>query len=473
MFFHSWLFACFFLVFYPVYWFSRRSTRRDIWLFLCSYIFYGAGSYFISAGDFRQRSTWTALLVALIFYSTLVDYYCVRRMARTSRRRRWLAVSLVNNLGMLGLFKYAAFVVHNTNSILGLFHFGFELTAPSLILPIGISFYTFQSMSYTIDFYRGQVDEEPDFIRFAAFVSLFPQLVAGPIERASELLPQLRREPTVTWDDIAWGGSLFLVGLFKKVALANYFASYADRIYNNPSAYESPALIMATIAFAWQIYFDFSGYTDMARGVGRAMGIRLMLNFRHPYLATGLSDFWSRWHISLSTWFRDYVYIPLGGNRHGPWMLYRNLFLTMVISGIWHGANWTYVIWGILHGGGACLLRSLEHSTWYRQKFPTLLKQLMVFAFVCFAWIFFRAADVADALTVVRGICRGGWQDPGFPLLGWALLAAVWSYEWLCESRYRTIVAAGWFNLLLAAGMILYLIVMPGGGDQAFIYFQF
>ncbi len=458
MLFHTWPFLVFFVVFYVVYLLLRRSPYRMMWLLAASYFFYG---------------WWNPLYLLLILYSTWLDYFCVARMARGSGRRRWLLVSLINNLLLLGVFKYAAFLTGNVNALLDTLQIGYAFPVKQLPLPVGISFFTFQSMSYTIDYYRGQVEQEKDFIRFATFVSLFPQLVAGPIERARTLLPQLSRVPRVSRLDISDGLSLFVVGLFKKVALADYLAMYVDRIYNNPSIHAAPALMAATFAFAWQIYFDFSGYTDMARGVARVMGIQLMLNFRHPYLATGLSDFWSRWHISLSTWFRDYVYIPLGGNRLGVTALYRNLFLTMVISGLWHGAAWTFVIWGLLHGVAICLTHAAERAPWYREHVPKLLKQLLVFCFVCFAWIFFRSANLQDAATVVTRMFTTGWQDPQFPLLALLLVLSVWFYQWLYESKGRGILEHPAVRVTLVVAMALYLLLVPGAGEQAFIYFQF
>ncbi|HET6427695.1 MAG TPA: MBOAT family O-acyltransferase, partial [Phycisphaerae bacterium] len=375
MLFHTWIFAAFFLLVYPVYLAVKRTRLRAPWLLLASYVFYGA---------------WNPLYLILIVYATVVDYTAVCLMARTRRkgfRALWLLVSVANSVALLSQFKYAGFVTDSLNAALSWLGAGLVLPAPGviwpigfeflgnaigaglngllgqmgipytvpavgLLLPVGISFYTFQSMSYTIDFYRGRIPKEPNFIRFATFVSLFPQLVAGPIERARNLLPQLRTPRTVGLRDVTDGLSLFVVGLFKKVALADYLAVYVDKVYDAPGQCQAPALILATLAFTWQIYFDFSGYTDMARGIGRMMGFRLMLNFNNPYLATGLGDFWSRWHISLSTWFKAYVYIPLGGNRGGKFNTYRNMFLTMVISGLWHGAAWTFVIWGVLHAIG-------------------------------------------------------------------------------------------------------------------------
>ncbi|MFV1965232.1 MAG: MBOAT family protein [Pirellulaceae bacterium] len=328
-------------------------------------------------------------------------------------------------------------------------------------------------MSYTIDYYRGEIDRERSYVRFAAFVSLFPQLVAGPIERAKQLLPQLHRFPRITLHGSADGLSLLVVGLFKKVALADYLALYVDPIYATPDLYDAPALLLATFAFAWQIYFDFSGYTDMARGVARLMGIRLMVNFNNPYLATGLSDFWSRWHISLSTWFRDYVYIPLGGSRHGRFRTYRNLFLTLVISGLWHGAAWTFLVWGTVHAIALVVTRSLERSDWYRQSVPKFLKQLAVFVIVCFAWIFFRAESWSDACLIIERIVQGGSTDPGFPLLAMGLVVAVWSYQFSFESPARRVLELSPVRIALVVAMIVYLGIVPGAGSQAFIYFQF
>ena len=280
---------------------------------------------------------------------------------------------------------------------------------------MGISFFTFQSLSYTIDFYLGNVPRERNFLRFATFVCFFPQLMAGPIERAKHLLPQYHVFPEICLQNFTDGASLFLVGLFKKLALADYLSHYVERVYSDPAAFDAPALIMATFAFAWQIYCDFSGYTDMARGIAKVMGFNLMLNFRNPYLATGIGEFWTRWHISLSSWFRDYVYIPLGGNRRGKLLTYRNLLITFAVSGIWHGAKWTFLIWGLLHGLGVMITRELERSAFYRERVPKLAKQAGVFLFVCFAWIFFRADSLGDAMLIVRRIFTSPWHDPQVP----------------------------------------------------------
>ncbi len=384
-----------------------------------------------------------------------------------------MSLSVMNNLALLGFFKYGAFVADNLNLLLSSAGLSYALPRPGVLLPVGISFYVFQSLSYTIDFYRGRVEQEKSFVRYATFVSLFPQLVAGPVERAGNLLPQLRKKVTLTRQDISDGMSLFLVGLFKKVALADSLALYVDQAYDVPEQFSGTALLFATFAFGWQIYFDFSGYTDMARGIGRMIGIRIMLNFNNPYLAKGLGDFWNRWHISLSTWFKDYVYIPLGGNRKGSWATYRNMALTMLISGLWHGAAWTFVIWGALHAIGRFATRELERTSFYRNRMPGFAKQMLVFAFVTFAWIFFRAATLDDALLIVTKIFTDGWANPEFPLWMLFLILSVWTYQFVMESRFKAWLSAAPVRIALAVGMILYLAVFSSGDGQPFIYFQF
>jgi D-alanyl-lipoteichoic acid acyltransferase DltB (MBOAT superfamily) len=394
-------------------------------------------------------------------------------MEKSRKRKLWLILSIINNLFLLSLFKYGPFLTENFNLLLARLGIPVTIPSPGVLLPVGISFYTFQSLSYTIDFYRGKIEREKSFIRFATFVSLFPQLVAGPIERAKNLLPQLRSNPSITSRDISDGLSLFIVGLFKKVALADYLALYVDRVYDVPSLYSGPALLLATFAFSWQIYFDFSGYTDMARGIGRMMGVRLMLNFNNPYLADSLGDFWKRWHISLSTWFRDYVYIPLGGNRKGKLLTYRNMVLAMLISGLWHGAAWMFVIWGALHALGRIATRELERSNFYVKKIPRIVKQAAVFSFVTFAWIFFRAANLEDAFIIISRIFTTVWSDPQFPLLMLILILSIWIYQFLYESRLRAYLQLPVVKIAMVTGMFVYLILFAPSGNQPFIYFQF
>jgi D-alanyl-lipoteichoic acid acyltransferase DltB (MBOAT superfamily) len=533
MLFHTWPFLIFLSIVLPVF-FALRNTRLWLpWLTIASYFFYGWWNPYylflvlystlldftlVALMDhcpregtkvdilvrlfqlrFGDRVLKTAfitavagtagiLAVAVVGPHTLrptlivlgVLVFLMALGALYSSRRIWLLISLVNNLALLLFFKYARFVVENLNTLLSWLHLSFKISDPSTLmplgfeylLPVGISFFTFQSLSYTIDFYFGNMHRERNFLRFATFVCFFPQLMAGPIERARHLLPQFYQFPAIRVQNFTDGASLFLVGLFKKLALANYLSFYVERVYDNPKAFGAPALILATVAFGWQIFFDFSGYTDMARGVAKLMGFNLILNFNNPYLASGLGEFWSRWHISLSSWFRDYVYIPLGGNRNGNFNTYRNLFITFFISGIWHGAAWTFMIWGALHGVGVLITRELERSAVYRERVPRFVKQAGVFLFVSFTWIFFRAESLPDALLIVRRIFTAAWQDPQIPILMVLIVALIWIYQYLYESNFREVLKAGFVRVSVAVFMVLYLCLCSSGGG-AFIYFQF
>src|SRR6266487_622889 len=533
MLFHTWPFLLFLLLVLPGF-FALRKTRLWLpWLTVASYFFYGwwnpyylllvvystvldfclvalmdhcprAGQKVDALGRLTRLSfddrvlkvafvvstaaTLVSLVMAWVGPQTLRPTMLALSLivllmalgALYGSRRIWLLISVVNNLALLLFFKYGRFVVENLSAVFSSLHVSLKLSDPSTlmpfgfeyVLPVGISFFTFQSLSYTIDFYLGNVQRERNLLRFATFVCFFPQLMAGPIERARHLLPQFHQFPPVRLQNFTDGASLFLVGLFKKLALANYLAFYVERVYDNPRAFGAPALMLATFAFAWQIFFDFSGYTDMARGVAKLMGFNLILNFNNPYLATGLGDFWSRWHISLSTWFRDYVYIPLGGNKHGAFITCRNLFLTFFISGIWHGAAWTFFIWGTLHATGIMITRELERSAVYRERVPRPVKQFGVFLFVCFAWIFFRAGSLGEALWIVNRIFTAAWRDPQMPALMLVLVAVIWLYQFLYESRFREILQSDVVRVGVAVSMVLYLCLCASGGG-AFIYFQF
>jgi D-alanyl-lipoteichoic acid acyltransferase DltB (MBOAT superfamily) len=501
MLFHTWVFFVFFLIVYPVYLIVRKNNRlMIIWLMIASYIFYGWWNTTFYPGSLLTtlyRLLWNPYLL-LLFGTSAIDYFMVLLMERSQNQRTrklWLIISLVSNFGFLGYFKYSGFITENVNSLLERLgsslqlpdpvaypntFLGFMGASPSwyfehVVLPIGISFHTFQSMSYTIDAYRGKIQVERSFVRFLTFVSFFPQLVAGPIERASNLLPQLQKTPIITRQDITDGLALFVVGFFKKVALADYLAQFSDKVYEAPAQFPASALLLGTIAFGWRIYFDFSGYTDMARGIARVMGFRLMLNFNNPYAATGLGDFWARWHISLSTWFKDYLYFPLGGNRRGKLRTYFNMFVTMVVSGIWHGANWTFVAWGALHALGRCSTRELEETSFYRKRVPTLVKQAWVFAFVMLTWVFFRAQTLTDAGLIIRRIFTAGWTDPRFPVLMAVLILAVWIYQLLyaSQSRLRRVLELAPVRIGLVLLMVVYLAVVAQPSTKQFIYFQF
>jgi len=471
MLFHTWPFLLFLLLVLPVFYSLRRTPLWLPWLTAASYFFYAWSNPY-------------SLLVVL--YITAFDFILVARMDRSPAESRgrgiWLVIALVGNLSPLLFFKYARFVAQNLNALFSCLHVAVGLPDPSRLMPfgvpylfpVGISFFTFQSLSYIIDVYLGKTPRERNLLRFANFVCFFPQVMAGPIERAGHLLPQFRQFPAIRLRNITDGLSLFLVGLFKKLALASYLSLYVDRVYDNPNVCGAPELILATIAFAWQIYFDFSGYTDMARGVAELMGFHLVWNFNNPYLATGLGDFWRRWHISFSRWILDYIFMPL----QMFWREWRfagtaaALVITFLVCGIWHGAAWTFVIWGALHGVGLAATYQLERSVWYRRRVPNVLKQAGVFAYVCFTWIFFRANSLNDALLIIRRIFTAAWQDPQVPALMLGMVCLVWLYQYLYESRWRAILETSLARVGLAALMALSLCLCSSGGGS-FIYFRF
>ena len=335
----------FFVLVFGIYWMTPR--RRRVWILLiASCVFYGS---------------WNVRYLALIWASTLVDFVAAGRMYRAERaavRARWLLASLVANLGALAVFKYYGFFTESLAAMLEAVGIAVHMPSLELLLPVGISFYTFQSMSYTIDVWRGRRAPETGLVYFATYVSFFPQLVAGPIVRSDELIPQLRAPPPLSVSKVKRGGKLFLWGLIKKNIFADLVAvKCVDVIFANPAAFDTPTLWLGALGYSLQIYADFSGYTDMARGSALMLGYELPENFRTPYLSRSLTEFWRRWHMSLSTWLRDYLYISLGGNRGGRTKTYRNLMLTMLLGGLWHGAAWTFVVWGALHGGGLALHR--------------------------------------------------------------------------------------------------------------------
>ena len=301
-------------------------------------------------------------------------------------------------------FKYLGFFQEIVNELLILVDFGGSENGLNLILPMGISFYTFQTMSYTIDVYNRKIKPEKHLGIFALFVTFFPQLVAGPIERASNLLPQFRKKIQFDYQDISSGMKLIAWGLFKKVVIADRLSVFVDTVYNNPHDYNGIPLIIATVFFAFQIYCDFSGYSDIAIGVAKMFGFNLMDNFKRPYHAYSISDFWSRWHISLSTWFRDYCYIPLGGNRVVKWRWYYNLFITFLISGLWHGANWTFIAWGAFHGVLLVIELVLKMKDTPRNSFIKRFRVLLTFTLICLGWIFFRASNLSDALYIITNL---------------------------------------------------------------------
>lgn len=374
---------------------------RWILLLIASYYFY---------------MCWKPEYIFLIIISTLIDYFASIMMDRQEQKSKkvvFLVISLCSNLGLLFLFKYFNFFNDSARMVLNHFNIFYGVPAFKMLLPIGISFYTFQTLSYSIDVFRGNQKAEKHLGIFALYVSFFPQLVAGPIERSTNLLPQFYKEHSFDYNRISDGLRLMLWGFFKKIVIADRLAILVNQVYNNPTDYNGLPLIIATVFFAFQIYCDFSGYSDIAIGTAQILGYRLMDNFKRPYFSKSISEFWSRWHISLSTWFKDYLYIPLGGNRVIKIRYFMNLFLVFLVSGLWHGANWTFVVWGALHG--FYLVFSIIFDP-IRQRIVGLLKIgdnivytkyfkiCITFILVCFAWIFFRANSIDDALYIVRNL---------------------------------------------------------------------
>ena len=381
-----------FLIFFfsvLIVFFSVPQKRRWFILLLASYFFYGY---------------WKPSYLILIAGSTIADYLLSNAIGKSKndrKRKKLLSTSLILNLSLLFAFKYFDFLADSFNEILTTSDNSYKIKLLNLALPVGISFYTFQTMSYTIDVYNRKIKPEKHFGIFALFVSFFPQLVAGPIERASNLLPQFKRDTFIDYNRFASGAQLILWGLLKKALIADRVGLIANEIFNNHEDYQGFTLIIGVICFAFQIYCDFSGYSDIAIGTARVFGYDLMKNFKSPYFASSLTDFWRRWHISLSTWFKDYVYIPIGGNKVLKWRWYFNLWITFLISGIWHGANWTFVLWGAIHGFGLVIENILSYKR--SDKF-LLFKKLWIFFFFCLAWIFFRANTISDAFIIIGNI---------------------------------------------------------------------
>lgn len=389
-----------FLTFFPivvVIFFLLPQKKRWILLLIASYYFY---------------MCWKVEYVVLIIISTLIDYYVAKRMCKIqiqSKKKKWLYASIISNLGILFGFKYFDFLNENIQILFNNFNIFYNLPAFELLLPVGISFYTFQTLSYTIDVYNGKIKAQKHLGIFAVFVSFFPQLVAGPIERSNRLLPQFFKKHNFSYQRVRHGLQQMLWGFFKKVVIADRLAIVVNGVYNDPSNYSGFALILATIFFSFQIYCDFSGYSDIAIGSARVMGFELMENFKRPYFSKSIAEFWKRWHISLSTWFRDYLYIPLGGNKVAKWRWYYNLLITFIISGFWHGANWTFIIWGTLHASfliSSIILSSPKKKILRLLKiegtsFHKILQVGLTFLLATFAWIFFRANNITDAIYII------------------------------------------------------------------------
>lgn len=498
MIFSSWLFAFFFAAVFAGYWGIPTRRGRTLFLLAASYVFY---------------MSWNAWLVLLILGTTLLDYFVALGLERSTsaeRRKALLVCSIVGNLGVLALFKYADFFVGSLRSTLESFGVRVNLSTLNILLPVGISFYTFQTLSYTIDVYRRRMPATRSFTDFALFVAFFPQLVAGPIVRAIDFLPQIATIKRFDWDRLASGGVLFLIGLTKKIFIADQLAMLVDPVFAEPHRYVSRDLWLAMFCYGGQIFCDFSGYSDMAVAAARVLGFDLPVNFRSPYLAASLTDFWRRWHISLSTWLRDYLYIPLGGSHGGPLRTCRNLMITMLLGGLWHGASWTFVIWGAIHGAflivgkAASRFAAPSHrepasgqgrDSWIARWGRRLSGWTVTLLVVHLAWVFFRCQLMVDAATGVAepttaALARAVYfvkhlfiaakvsdpiwlmnKLPAICLL--TLMGAMQVYEeWVRRGRPGLVLPAPVAGVGYAA-WILALVILGADNTSPFIYFQF
>ncbi len=479
MLFNSFAFCLFLPFVFVLYWFVITKLRwQNLFIVLASYFFYAC---------------WDWRFLSLILFSTILDFFVAKKIASSKEqrvKRLFLFLSIGLNLGLLATFKYANFFIGSFYSLFASLGFELNRITLSLILPVGISFYTFQTMSYTIDVYRGQLKATDDFVAFSAFVSFFPQLVAGPIERASNLLPQFFTVRTFSYDKGVDALRLILWGLFKKVVIADNAGLIVDELFRHYTNYSGLTLVVGAVFFSFQIYGDFSGYSDIAIGVARLLGFELKRNFAMPYLARNISEFWKRWHISLTSWFRDYVYIPLGGSRGGASLTIRNIMLVFLLSALWHGANYTFIVWGLIHTllfipyyfaskQRAGLLPVVENK--FLISLRDMVRVLVTFAFVTFAWIFFRAEMVTKAVDFIY--CAYSKFDFNLDhirhmnkiLLSFVFLLFV---EWLggkqkhalehLELRLNNTLLRWAFYLVLTI-----LIIMSSGQEQQFIYFQF
>ena len=394
MLFNSNAFYVFLPIVFTVYWLIPAKYRWGV-LFISSYYFY---------------MSWNVKYVILILTTTLVSYGTALLMERTKSRRKkklCMATALLISFGILFFFKYFNFLSKSVTDLLEKIAIPVHETTLNLMLPVGISFYTFQTLSYVIDVYRGEVKACRHLGKYATFIAFFPQLVAGPIERTRNLLPQIEGEHTFHADKGIHGAKMIAWGFFKKIAIADTVAVYVDTVYNAAESFTGFPLLLATMLFTFQIYCDFSGYSDIAVGTAELLDIDLMTNFKSPYFSASIREFWSRWHISLSTWFRDYVYIPLGGNRRGVWRTRWNLMVTFLVSGLWHGANWTYVLWGGIHGLGQILEREWNRIFPPKKEKRSWLRIGFTFLFVCVTWIFFRANTISEACYVLTHLLEG------------------------------------------------------------------
>ena len=477
MLFNSFEYLLFLPTVFLLYWFvfNKQIKWQNLLLLAVSYVFYG---------------WWDWRFLSLIVFSSIIDFYCgiyINKSKSEQLKKRWLILSMLVNLGFLGVFKYFNFFSKSLEEALHSVGYQIDTLTLNIILPVGISFYTFQTMSYTIDVYRNKLKPTKDSVAFFAFVSFFPQLVAGPIERATNLLPQFYKKRTLDYNQATDGLRQILWGLFKKIVIADNCAIIVNQIFDNYTDYNASTLIIGAIFFAFQIYGDFSGYSDIAIGTSRLFGFNLMQNFAFPYFSRDIAEFWRRWHISLSTWFRDYVYIPLGGSRGGISMKIRNTFIIFIVSGFWHGANWTFIIWGALNAVYFLPLLLLNKNRTNTNVvaenktiigFKELFQVILTFGLTTMAWIFFRAPNITYAIDYISKIFnKSAFHAPQVTLKPFVFIIILIIIEWLQRDKKHALAFSD-SKISKPLRWVLYytliiIIFWFGAEKQEFIYFQF
>lgn len=468
-----------FLLFFPIVtaiYFFLPQKYRWLWLLSASCFFY---------------MFFKAVYILILFFTIVIDYLAgiyIEKAESKRSKKRLLLLSIVANVLVLGIFKYFNFLNDNLSGMLSWMGYHNDIPSLKILLPIGLSFHTFQAMSYTIEVYRGNQKAERKFGIYALYVMFFPQLVAGPIERPQNMMPQFYERHVFNPVDVSEGLKRILIGLYKKVVVADRLAIYVNAVYGNFEHHGSLSILTATVFFSFQIYCDFSGYSDIAIGTARVLGFRLMENFNRPYFAQSISEFWTKWHISLSTWFKDYVYIPLGGNRVSAYQWYFNLFIVFMLSGLWHGANWTFIFWGALHGLYLILGIVLKKYTAlfgekgisFGSNASKWLHTLITFTLVTLAWVFFRADNMTQALGILERIFvfRSGFfiGQPNYFFYSILALFSLIAYESSLEFQWRRVSFSNWKSSLrmFSYALIIFVIILFGVFDGSqFIYFQF
>jgi D-alanyl-lipoteichoic acid acyltransferase DltB (MBOAT superfamily) len=522
--FNSYIFAFFFAVFFVLYLLLRRHlSAQNLLILVSSYLFYGwwderflilimistVTDFVTGLGMVNQKPTlrqgiylslfltigsalfmlrtwhdtaWTLIPIFLYVAIGWIIHGKLMRLDENARRKAFLFTSIIVNIGILGFFKYFNFFVDSFQQAMTLLGWEVDRMTLNIVLPVGISFYTFQTMSYTIDIYRKQYQPTRKFVEFAAFLAFFPQLVAGPIERASHLLPQFQRLRVLNFADMQTGVWLCIWGLYKKIVIADNLAPIVNQVFSAPGEVSSGELIAAILAFTFQIYCDFSGYSDMARGLVRILGFDIMVNFNIPYIARTPTEFWRRWHISLSTWLRDYLYISLGGNRYSGWFTYRNLMITMLLGGLWHGAAWNFVLWGAYQGLILVIYRKLQVDTWLAQRHTAIVIQrlqdigliMVMFILICFGWLLFRAQSLETVQIFILGINGIEYSTYFATIAFYVTPLLLYQALQVWRKQLEPMNHLFWFFRFNIQLFVVYsLLLLASRGSQQFIYFNF